>query len=76
VQALSRKDKKTKMVKQEEENAAKAKKRAQREAKRIAAELIAKAKKDEENAQQLAKQVRYYHTIPKSKNKLSCVELS
>lgn len=44
-------------MKQEEDNAVKAKKRAQKDAKRIAAELIAKAKKDSENAQQLAKQV-------------------
>jgi hypothetical protein len=57
VQTLSRKDKKTKQVKQEEDNAVKAKKRAQKDTKRITAELIAKAKKDSENAQQLAKQV-------------------
>jgi hypothetical protein len=57
VQTLSRKDKKTKQVKQEEDNNTKAKKRAQKDAKRITAELIAKAKKDSENAQQLAKQV-------------------
>jgi len=59
VKTLSRKDKKTKQVKQDEENSLKAKKKAQREAKRIAAELVAKAKKDEENAQKLAKQVRH-----------------
>lgn len=57
MQTLSRKDKKTKQVKQEEDNAVKVKKRAQKDAKRITAELIAKAKKDSENAQQLAKQV-------------------
>lgn len=60
VKTLSRKDKKTKQVKQEEDNAVKAKKRAQKDAKRITAELIAKAKKDSENAQQLAKQVCGY----------------
>jgi hypothetical protein len=59
VQTLSRKDKKTKQVKQEEDNNTKAKKRAQKDAKRITAELIAKAKKDSENAQQLAKQVLF-----------------
>jgi hypothetical protein len=59
VQTLSRKDKKTKQVKQEEDNNIKAKKRAQKDAKRITAELIAKAKKDSENAQQLAKQVLF-----------------